>query len=128
MFPPMSGFMQSAKSPTVRRGDGLAPVQVGTFDDLPDNIFSAVETPDIFKTHRDKNQNNFMQRPNARYSGGWNTECVRNSNGNPLFGFPMVFYFEQSGGHFFKNHWKSKQNGCTFVRISNGSVLEWSGP
>ena len=25
-------------------------------------------------------------------SGGWNTKWVRNSNGSPLFGFPMVFY------------------------------------
>ena len=24
--------------------------------------------------------------------------------------------------------WKSQQNGCHFVQISNGSVLEWSGP
>ena len=28
-------------------------------------------------------------------------------NGNPLFGFPMVFLFEQNGGHFVQNQWKS---------------------
>ena len=128
-FPPMSGFMQSTTSPTVRRGGGVAPIQVGTFDDLPSNIFSAAETPDIFKTHRDKNQNNFMQRPNDRYNGGWNTEWVWNSSGNPLFGFPMLFCFEQSSCNFFKNHWKFEQNGLNFVQISNGSVFfKWLGP
>ena len=40
------------------------------------------------------------------YSGGWNTEYVLNSNGNPLFGFLMVFCLEQNGSHFVQNHWK----------------------
>ena len=65
-FPMMSGFMQSTTSPTVRRGGGLAAMQVGTFDDLPNNIFSAVKTPEIFKINREKNKN-FMLRAMARY-------------------------------------------------------------
>ena len=44
------------------------------------------------------------------YSGGWNTKRVLNSNGHPLFGFPMAFRFEQNGGHF--------------LWISNGSVFQ----
>ena len=42
-------------------------MQVGTFDDLPNNIFSAVKTPEIFKINREKNKN-FMLRAMARYS------------------------------------------------------------
>ena len=62
------------------------------------------------------------------YSGGWNIERVRNSNGSPLFGFPiafgfsMVFFFEQNGSHFVYNHCKSEHNGGHFVQ--NHSKLE----
>ena len=61
------------------------------------------------------------------YGGGWNTERILNSYGNPLFGFPMVFHFEQNGGHFVKNPWKFEQNGRHFVWIHNGSVFQWLG-
>ena len=68
----------------------------------------------------------------VQYSGGWNTECLRNSNGSTLFdfpivfSFPMVFGFEQNGSHFVQNHWKSEQNGSHFVWISIGSVIRSS--
>ena len=56
------------------------------------------------------------------YSGGWNTKGVLNSNGNPLYGFPTVFRFEQNGGHFVQNR-KSEQNGYYFFWIYNGLVF-----
>ena len=40
---------------------------------------------------------------------------------------PMVFCFEQNGGHLLQNHWKSKQNGGHFEAcISKGSVFDHS--
>ena len=62
----------------------------------------------------------YNEKSNANVSGffniqwGWNTKRVLNSNGNPLFGFLMVFCFDQIAP-------------AHFVRISNGSVFEWSG-
>ena len=38
----------------------------------------------------------------------------------------MVFHFDQIGGHFVQNHWKSEQSGH-FVLISKGSVFKWLG-
>ena len=46
-------------------------------------------------------------------------ERIRNSDGSPLFCFPMVFCFELNGGHFVLHHWKLKQNDHHFVWISN---------
>ena len=34
------------------------------------------------------------------YSGGWNIQRSQNSNCSPLFGFPMLFHFEQNGAIF----------------------------
>ena len=51
--------------------------------------------------------------------GGWNTGSVGNSNGRPLFGFPMAFGFpvvyhsEQNGNHFAQN----QKNGHHFFLI-----------
>ena len=81
-----------------------------------------------------------------QYSGGWNTERIRNSNVSPLFCFPMafcfpmVFHFEQNGGNFVQYHQKLEENGGHFVQKpveiqtkwlpfgSNFQLLEWSGP
>ena len=60
--------------------------------------------------------------------GAGKTKRVRNFNSSPLFGFSMVFVFEQNGGHFVQNLWKSEQTGSHFFQIYNGWVLEWSGP
>ena len=84
----MSGFMQSTTSPTVRRGGGLAAMQVGTFDDLPNNIFSAVKTPEIFKINREKNKN-FMLRAMARYS-------IFRDNFEVYEQYKIVFFFAES--------------------------------
>ena len=60
------------------------------------------------------------------YSGGWNKERVWNSNGCPLFGFPMALSFEQIGSHFVLNHRKPEQNGHHFVGISNETLAKFT--
>ena len=54
---------------------------------------------------------------NRTYNGGWNTERVRNSNGNHLVcqWFSVLFQM----GAILSRHWKSEQNVHHFVWLLN---------
>ena len=68
------------------------------------------------------------------YIGGWYSQCVLNSNGSPLFGFPMafgfpmVFRFEQMNisSKTIRNRNKKADIlfGFPLVQFSNGRAIE----